>query len=151
LADLRRAFNHSDTGITHRRHLFLRGSLPSADDGAGMPHATSRRRGLPGDEPDHGLRDALLDIARRFFFRSAADLADHDDRTRVGVRIEHLDGIPEGSADNGIAANPYACRLADAQRAELTYRFVSQGAAARDYADATRLVNVGRHDSDLAF
>ena len=50
----------------------------------------------------------------------------------------------------GIAADADAGRLADAELRELADRFVGQRARARDDADVAFLVNVPRHDADLA-
>ena len=68
-----------------RGHLLGRRSFAAADDGAGVAHASARRRGLAGDEGDDRLGHVLLHEGRRFLLRRSADLADHDDGFGVGI------------------------------------------------------------------
>ena len=51
----------------------------------------------------------------------------------------------------GIAADADGGRLSDAALRKLMHRFIGQRARARDDADIAFLVNVRRHDADLAF
>src|SRR6185503_8377193 len=116
-----------------------------------MSHAASRGRGLACDESDHWLPDVFLDVFRGGLFGAAADLADHDDGVGIGILVEQPDGVNEGGADDGVAADADAGRLSDPQAGELAYGFVSQRARAGDNAHMAGLVNVRRHDADLAF
>ena len=72
--------------------------------------------------------------------------------TAVGVRIlvEQVERVDEVGADDRIAADADAGRLADAERGQLPHRLVGQRARAGNDADAARLVDVRRHDADLA-
>ncbi len=58
----------------------------AGDDGAGVAHAASGRRGLAGDEADHRLLHVGLDVGRGGLLGVAADFADHDDGVRCRGR-----------------------------------------------------------------
>src|SRR5690606_41828330 len=53
------------------------GARGAADDRAGVTHATSGRRRLPGDEADDRLGEPLADERRGVLLVRAADLSDH--------------------------------------------------------------------------
>ena len=118
--------------------------LPPGDDGSGVAHAAAGGRGLAGDETDHRLLHVLLDIGGGSLFGVAADFADHDDGVRVGIFVEERDGVGEGGADDGVAADADAGGLADAEVGQLADRFIGQRAGARDDADVASQVNVRR-------
>src|SRR4029450_3567810 len=80
----------------------------------------------------------------------AADLADHDHGVGSRVVLEEAQGVDESRADDRIAADADARRLADAELGQLGDRLVGERPAARDDADAAGLVDVARHDADLA-
>ena len=140
-ADVSGALDGVNSGGSHRFVLFHGRAVPAADDRAGVTHAAARRRGLSGDESDDRLLHMLLDELRRNFFGVAADFADHHDRVRVGIVVEHANRIEKAGADDRIAADADARRLPDAELRELADRFVRQRAAAADDADISLLVN----------
>src|SRR5258708_31385464 len=98
-----------------------------------MSHAASRRRGLPGDESNHGLLHVHLDPFRRAFLGVAPDFADQNDRARIRVVVEHLDAVQKRSPDDRLPANADTCRLSYAKLRELVYCFISKRSAASDY------------------
>src|SRR6185437_11701084 len=100
---------------------------------------------------DHRLLHVLANVGRSRFFRIAADLADHDDRMRVGVGIEKLNGVEECGANDRVAADADAGGLSDAEFRQLADRFVGERAGARHNADVAFEMNVAWHDADLAF
>src|ERR1044071_8210839 len=53
-------------------------------------------------------------------------------------------------AANRITANPDTSRLTVTTRSELPDRFVGERAGTRDHADFSWLMNIPRHDADLA-
>ena len=65
--------------------------------------------------------------------------------TPCGVRVvvEELEHVDEVHAVDRIAADADAGRLADAERGELTDRFVGERARARDDADVARACGCG--------
>src|SRR5690606_13049649 len=127
-----------------------RGALAAGDDGAGVAHAASGRRGLAGDEADDGLREVRLDPGRGFLFGAAADLANHHDRFGVIVRRKQRQGVDERRADERVAADADAGGLAEAERGELVNGLVGQRAALRDDADAPFTADVTGDDARLA-
>ena len=69
----------------------------------------------------------------------------------AGVGVEHLQAIDEIEPAHGIAADPDARGLTDAERRELTHRLVGEGARLREHPDGPLLVDVPGHDANLAF
>jgi len=55
---------------------------------------------------------------------SAADLADDDERLGLQVRGEQLEHVEEGRADDRVAADADARRLAQAGTSKLIYYFI---------------------------
>src|SRR5579883_3567840 len=56
------AVGHDDAGGAEGGDFVLGCAAAAADDGAGMAHALTRRRRLPGDERRHRLFDVLFDV-----------------------------------------------------------------------------------------
>ena len=133
-----------DAGGLHGRDFVLGLAAAAGDDGAGVAHAAAGRRGLAGDEADDRLLHVLLDVGGGRLFGVAADFADHDDGVGVGVVVEELEGVDEGGADDGVAADADAGGLADAELGELADGFIGQRAGARDDADVALLDECGR-------
>ena len=125
------------------------GALPAADDRARVAHAPAGRRGLSGDEANHRLLHVLLDELRRRLFSRAADLANHDDGFCLGIIVEHAQCIDMRGADDRVAADADAGRLADAALRQLIYSLISQCPGAGDDADRSLFVNAARHDAYL--
>src|SRR6185436_19454737 len=98
-------FRDGDAGIFQRADLRGGSPLPSAHDRTGVSHAASGRRGGSGDETRDWLAAVLLDPLGGFFFRSAADFADHDDAVRLGIVVEHFDHVEMRRAVHGITAD----------------------------------------------
>src|ERR1700689_2202214 len=116
-----------------------------------MPHAPARRRGGSGDEAHHRLLHlaALQEIGGLFLGR-AAHLSDHDVRLGGGIAQEHLQAVDEMGAVDRIAADADAGRLAEPRRRGLRHRLIGERSGAGDDADVARLVDMPRHDADLA-
>src|SRR6185437_767003 len=74
-AQIGRAHRDADAGGLERRNLVSRSAMPARDDRTRMAHPPPLGRGLPGDECDHWFFEILLDVRRRLFLGSAADLA----------------------------------------------------------------------------
>ena len=148
-AHVGRALDHVHAGLGQRVHLLGRRALAAGDDRAGVAHAASRRRGLAGDEADHRLLELALDEGGGFLLGRAADLADHDDGFGVGVGREQRQRVDEARADQRVAADADAGRLAHALPRQLVDRLVGQRAALRDDADAAFLADVAGDDAGL--
>ena len=110
--------------------------LPPAMIAPGVAHPASRRRGLAGDEADDRLLEVRLDPGGRVLLGVAADLADHHDRLGRRVAGEQRQRVDEARADQRIAADADAGRLAEAEPGQLVDRLVGQRAALRHDADA---------------
>src|SRR5262249_8218996 len=100
---------------------------------------------------DNRLLHVDLDPFGGNFLRVAADFADQNYCVSVRIIVEELDRVEERSADDRVAADTYACGLADAEASELIHGFIRPSAAAADAADVDLFVNAARHDADFAF
>src|SRR5215471_21301015 len=150
LTDLGGTLHDADSCGLHGGHLFVRSSLAAGNDGAGMAHSPARRRGLTADEADYGLLYICFDESRSFLFGRAADFSDHDNPAGLRIVVEQPDGIDKVSADDRVAADADAGRLADLPFCELTNSLVRQRSATRNHADIALEVNMAGHDSDFA-
>src|SRR5207245_7255654 len=123
-------------------HVLLLGgrALPPGDDLPGVSHAAPGRRCDASDEADDRLADVLLDESRSLLFGVPADLADHDDRFRLRVLLEHRQEVDISGADDRIATDPDAGRLAEPQGCELVDRLVRERPSAADHPHPPRLV-----------
>src|SRR3954452_3428528 len=147
----RRVLGDPDAGRAHRLELALRVALAARDDRPGVAHAPPRRGGAAGDEARDRLRRAgRLEERRRVLLGRAADLADHDDALGPRIAQEHLEGVDELHPLHRIAADPDAGRLSQAGPRGLRHRLVGERSGAGYNADLARLVDVARHDTDLA-
>src|SRR5260370_15802980 len=145
-AEVRGRFHSADAGCSHRGVFILGSALAAADDGAGMAHAAPRRSRLAGDKADDRLFHIDLDPLGGALFGVAADFADQNNRVRLWIIVEKLNGVEKRRADDGVAADADAGGLANAELGELMNGFVSECAAAADHsAAALRVVGV-RHD-----
>ena len=98
-----------------------------------------------------GLVTCFLDEGGRFFFGGAADFAHHQDGFGRRIGLVHLQEVDERRADDRVAAEADAGRLAEAEVRELPDGFVGERAAAAHDADGALLVDVAGHDADFAF
>ena len=103
----------------------------------------------PAMKPTTGFLKLRLDPGGGFFFGAAADLADHDDGVGVGIVAEQLQRVDVRRADQRIAADADAGRLAQPEPRELVDRLVGQRAALRHDADAAFLADVPGNDAGL--
>src|SRR5690606_38682054 len=149
-AQVARRTDGLDASGFHRGELAFRGALAAGSDRTGMAHALAGRGRGTGDEADDRLLDVLGDVLGAGFLGVAADLADHDDAFGLRVLVEQLEAVDEVQAVDRVASNTDAGRLAQAHLGGLLDRFIGQGARTRDDADLARLVDVARHDADLA-
>src|SRR5688500_19112589 len=115
-----------------------------------MAHAPARRGGLSGDEPNDRRLHVALDERGCFLLVGAADLADQDDRAGFGVVLEERQAVDEVGADDRIAADPDARRLADAGTRQVMNDLVGKRAAPRHNANGSRRADLAGEDPDLA-
>ena len=112
---------------------------------------------LPGGAvcPAMNAAIGLVNAARLLEFGGlllgvAADLAHHHHGVGVGVSLEHLEGVDEAGAVDRVAADPDAGALADPEVGQLPDSLIRERPRPAHHADPTRLVDVARHDPDLA-
>ena len=80
----------------------------------------------------------------------AADLAHHQHGLGLRVGLEQRQGVDEARAVDRVAADADAGALADPQVRELPDGFIRQGARSAHDPDPPGLVDIARHDADLA-
>src|SRR5688572_21285844 len=131
------------SALFHCFHLLRRSSLASVDNGAGMPHAATRRSGLPRDEAHHGLIHVLFDVTGRVLFRRASNFAHHHDQFSFRILIKELERLDEVRSDNRIAPDPDTRGLADAEARELPDGLVGQGATSGYHPYFALLIDSG--------
>ena len=112
-----------------------------------MAHRLALGGGEARDVGDDRLRHVLLDPRGRALLGVAADLADHDDEVRVGIRLESRQRVNVGGAHDRVAADPQARR--ETEVAQLVHELVGQRARLRDEAEAARARNVRRGDAQV--
>ncbi len=115
-----------------------------------MAHALAGRCGGAGDEPGHRLVHVLGDPLRGLFLGGPADLADHDHAFGRVIVVEHREAIDEVGAVHRISTDADGGGLTEPGERQLMNRFVGEGAGAADDADLAGLVDIARHDPDLA-
>lgn len=127
-------------------------ALAAGDDGASVAHASAGGSGGAGDETHDGLVGVavLSDPVGGVLLGLAADLADHDDALGLGVVGEALQAVNEVGAVERVASDADAGGLAETHSGGLGDGLVSQSARAGHHSDLSLLVNVSRHDADLA-
>ncbi len=86
-------FCDSHAGILQCLDFGCSGAFTTGDDGSGVAHAASGRRGGAGDECSNGFGAVLADPFCGFFFGATANFADHDDALGIGVGFEHFDDV----------------------------------------------------------
>src|SRR5690554_2685071 len=118
----------------------------AGDDGAGVAHGLALGSGEAGDVADDGLGHVRLDEVGRALLSVATNLADHDDRLRLGVRLERGQGVDVSGADDGVAAD--ADRSREAQVAQFVHHLVRERAGLGNEADRALAGDVRRGDSD---
>ena len=115
-----------------------------------MTHAAAGRSSHSSDKRCNRFFAIRFDPLGSFFLGRAADFSDQDHRFCVSIFVEKFYAIQMRETSYRIAADADAGRLAVAARSQLPHCFVGQRSRPRDYTDAARLVNVTRHDADLA-
>ena len=116
-----------------------------------MTHALSGRRSNAGNVGNHGFGHVFRDELGGFLFRSAADLADHDDGLGLRIVLEQTQAVDEIHPLDRVAADADAGALTQAHLGGLVNGFIGQRAGPRHDADLAGLVDEARHDADLAF
>src|SRR5580698_11119945 len=111
LAELCRRRRDGDVRLAKSGDLLGRRPLAAADDGARVPHPLAGWRGLAGDEGGDRLLHVGLDEAGGLLLGGPADLADHEDRLRLRVALEHGEAVDEVDPLDRIAADADGRRL----------------------------------------
>mmetsp|Transcript_4922 Transcript_4922/g.10845 ORF Transcript_4922/g.10845 Transcript_4922/m.10845 type:complete len:344 (+) Transcript_4922:27-1058(+) len=144
--------NHGRTGSLQGLDLCLGSTFAPGDDGSGMAHTTTRRRSNASNKAHHRLVLGVvcLDEVSSVLLGLTSDLTDHHNALGLRILQEPLQAVNEIGAVERVTSNPDASSLAEPRHSGLVDRFVGQGARARYDTDLALLVNVSRHDPNLA-
>ena len=147
--NVRGAVGNGDAGSAEGGDFAFRGAGVAGDDGARMPEAFALRGRATTDKRDGGLiRHVLSDERGGVLFIRAPDFAGDDDRVGLGIVRERFEAIDERGADDRVATDADARRLAETSARETVDDFIRERARARDHADAAFFEHVARHDTD---
>src|SRR4029079_4388857 len=113
-----------------------------------MAHAAALRRREACDEPDHRLRHVFFDPGRSFRLLWATDLADHQNRFGLRIRLEQLQTVAEKVAVDRIGPDADGSRDADAERLQLRSGLIAERAGARNHADRALQINMAGHNTE---
>ena len=108
VANVGGTLDYTQSGSGHGFHFVLGDPFATADDGAGVTHATPWGCCLPRNKANNRFLDVLPDELCRRFLGGAANFTDHDDRFGVFVFVEQLQRIDEMGSDNRVAPNSNA-------------------------------------------
>src|SRR5436190_939966 len=127
--DFGRILSHRNARIREGLHLRFGRPFARLDDRPRVPHPFSRRRAATGDVGHHRLRDLPSDEIGRFFLGRPADLPHEHNALRRTILLEPGEGLHHARADDRVASDPDARRLAEARLGHRVHDFVGQGAA----------------------
>lgn len=153
LAERRRAALNNDAGRLECGDFAVRTTLAAGNNGTGVAHTPTGRRGDTGDERDNGLLLLLVGLAeevRGVLLGGTTNLTDHDDTVGLGVLEEDLEAVDEVGAAEGVTADTDDERLTETSLGGLVDGLVGEGTGTGDDTDATALVDETGHDTDLA-
>src|SRR5262245_3608128 len=148
LRHLGRVRRHADALRLEGLLLALGRAGRAGDDRARVTHLLPRRRLEAGDVADDRGRHSGGDEVGRLLLLAPADLTDHHDEVRLGVRLEAAEDVDERAADHRVAPDPHDAALTDAALRERLGDLVGQGPAAADQPDPAGLEDLRRHDAD---
>ena len=120
-------FCDRDACGTHGGDLAFCGAFAAGDDGSGVSHAASGRRGCTRDETCDGFLTVFANPLGGFFFVGSSDFANHDDGFGLRIFVKHLEDIEMRCSVDGIAADPNAGGLAESSGSQLEDGFVGEG------------------------
>src|SRR5690554_459289 len=150
LADLGQAAHGFNTGIFQGGKLLVCSALTTRNDGASVAHTLARRCSDTGNVGNHRLGHVLFDERGRFFFGGTTDFTDHNDGFGFRIFLQQLQNVDEVGARNRVTTDAHTGGLAEAVIGGLLDRFIGQGAGAGYDTNLTFLVDMARHDADLA-
>ncbi len=151
-AELGGGLDDVNTGGLQGLELGRSSSFTTGHNGTSMSHASARRSTGSGDETDNGLVAVteLLEPLGGVFLSLTADLADHDDALRLRVIGEALEAVNEIGAVERISSNTDTGSLTKTNISGLSNSLVSQGSRSGNNSNLSSLVDVSRHNTNLA-
>mmetsp|Transcript_4825 Transcript_4825/g.12161 ORF Transcript_4825/g.12161 Transcript_4825/m.12161 type:complete len:305 (+) Transcript_4825:47-961(+) len=149
---LSRGLDDMHTSSRKGSELSSSSTFTTRNNGTSMSHASTRGCGSTSNETHHRLVGVtvFLDPVSGILLGLATDLTDHDDTLSLGVIGEALQAVNEVSTVERITTNADASGLTKAHSSGLGDSLVGQGTRARYHSDFSLLVNISRHDTNLA-
>jgi len=151
-AEVGRGLHNVHAGRGEGSKLGSRRALAAGDNGTSVAHASARRGSGAGDETHHGLVGVavLSNPVGGVLLGLATDLTNHDNALGLGVVGEALQAVDEVGTVERVTANADAGGLAEAHIGGLGNGLVGQSAGAGHDSDFSLLVDISRHDANLA-
>ena len=151
-AEVSRGLHNVHTGRREGGELGGGRALATGDDGTSVTHASARRGSGAGDETHHRLVGVavLSNPVGGVLLGLATDLTNHDNALGLGVVGEALQAVDEVGAVERISTNADAGGLAKAHIGGLSDGLVGQSTRAGHHSDFSLLVDISRHDTNLA-
>ena len=117
-----------------------------------MSHSSAGRSSTTSNESDNGLVgvSVLLQPLSSLLLSSSTDLSDHHDTLGLRIVGEALQTVDEVGSVERITTNTHDGGLTKTVGGGLPDSLVGQGSRAGHNTDLTGLVDVTRHDTDLA-
>mmetsp|Transcript_19353 Transcript_19353/g.45283 ORF Transcript_19353/g.45283 Transcript_19353/m.45283 type:complete len:326 (-) Transcript_19353:31-1008(-) len=149
--ELGRRGGHGDSRLVHGLDLRGSGALAARNDGAGVSHASAGGCRETCNETNDGLLVAAgAEPLSSLLLCGASDLTNHNDTFSLRVADEVLQAVEEVGAVERVTTNANASGLAKPSNSGLVHSLVRQGARPRNDANLALLVDITRHDTDLA-
>ena len=153
LTHLRRVVDDLDAVALKASNLGRSITLATSNDGTGVTHSAARRSRLASDETNN--RQVAVVIFREplgsLLLSFTADLTNHNDTLSLRIIDELGEHIDEVGAVERITTNADNGRLAEVVLGSLVDSLVGESTGARDDTNLSLLMNVARHDTNLAF
>ena len=131
-------------------NLFSSRALAAGNDGACMTHAFSWRCHASCDEACDRFLHVFMNPFGSFFFRIAADFADHEDCIRIRIFIIQLQSINEIRVLDRVTADADSTGLSDACIRQLECSFICQRAGTGNDAYMAFPEDFAWDDADIA-
>mmetsp|Transcript_52783 Transcript_52783/g.115792 ORF Transcript_52783/g.115792 Transcript_52783/m.115792 type:complete len:241 (-) Transcript_52783:344-1066(-) len=140
------------TGSLQGFNLGLCGALASRDDGSSVSHSTARGCGDSSNERDDRLVLGVVrfDVLGSILLGLAADFADHNNSLSLRILQKPLQAVNEVGSVERIPSDADTCGLSQSGHGCLMHRLVGESSRSADHTDLSLLMDVARHNSDLA-
>mmetsp|Transcript_24151 Transcript_24151/g.35410 ORF Transcript_24151/g.35410 Transcript_24151/m.35410 type:complete len:256 (-) Transcript_24151:280-1047(-) len=152
-SEISRGPRNVNTGIIQCSKLSGCRALSARDNGTSMPHSTTRRSCGSCNESNN--RFAGITVFLQPFgcvlLSTSTDLPNHDDTFSLRVMCESLQTVYEIGSIERITSDADASTLSETNLGSLGDCFISEGTGPAHDSDFSLLMDITRHNTNLAF